>query len=160
MKVVQIVCATLLLLAVASAAQVHGGDEAPAAAPRSPSAEGAKVGFANLSDGDVVPPRFVVRFTISGMGVAPAGAQIDNTGHFHLLIDLPELPDLSRPLPATDQIRHYGKGQIETELDLPEGRHSLQVLLADFAHVPHEPPVISEVITVIVAADAQPPADS
>ena len=160
MKVVRIVCSTVLLLAGAAAAQVQGGDEAPAAAPRSPSAEGAKVGFANLSDGDVVPPGFVVRFTISGMGVAPAGAQIDNTGHFHLLIDLPELPDLSRPLPATDQIRHYGKGQIESELDLPEGRHSLQVLLADFAHVPHEPPVMSEVITVIVAADAQPPADS
>lgn len=160
MKVIPLLCASLLVLSAATAAQAQEGDAARATAPRSPSAEGAKVGFANLSDGDVVPPDFVVRFSISGMGVAPAGAQIDNTGHFHLLIDLPELPDLSRPLPATDQVRHYGKGQVETQLDLPEGRHSLQVLLADYAHVPHEPPVMSEVITITVAANAQPPAES
>jgi hypothetical protein len=126
------------------------------AAARSPSAEGTTVAFANLSDGDVVQPSFVARFTISGMGIAPAGTRIDNTGHFHLLIDLPDLPDLSQALPTDEHIRHYGKGQTQGELDLGEGQHTLQLLLADYAHVPHDPPVMSEVITIVVAQDAPP----
>ena len=121
---------------------------------RTPSTPGATIGFANLADGDAVPPGFTVRFTISGMGVAPAGSDIENTGHFHLLIDLDELPPMDQPLPATDQIIHYGKGQTEATLDLPEGEHRLQLLLADYAHVPHDPPVASEAITVRIAADA------
>jgi hypothetical protein len=131
-----------------------------AADHRSPSPEGASVGFANVADGDVVPPVFVVRFTISGMGIAPAGTQIENTGHHHLLIDVDEMPDLDVPLPMTDNIRHFGKGQTETELSLAEGEHTLQLLLADYAHVPHEPPVMSEVITITVAADAPPQSDN
>jgi hypothetical protein len=119
---------------------------------RSPSAEGASIAFANLADGDVVPPGFTAKFTISGMGIAPAGSEIENTGHFHLLIDLAELPPLDQPLPATDQIVHFGKGQSETTLDLTEGRHRLQLLLADYAHVAHDPPVLSEVITITVTA--------
>jgi Domain of unknown function (DUF4399) len=130
---------------------------APAVAgpPRTPSAAGASIAFANLADGDVVPPGYVAQFTISGMGIAPAGSQIDNTGHFHLLIDLAELPPLDQPLPATEQIVHFGKGQTETPLNLPEGQHRLQLLLADYAHVPHDPPVLSEAITIVVASDAQ-----
>jgi hypothetical protein len=119
---------------------------------RSPSAEGASIAFANLADGDVVPPGFTAKFTISGMGIAPAGSAIENTGHFHLLVDLPELPPLDQPLPATEQIVHFGKGQSETTLNLTEGRHRLQLLMADYAHVPHDPPVLSEVITITVAA--------
>ena len=111
---------------------------------RSPSAEGASIAFANLADGDVVPPGFTAKFTISGMGIAPAGSQIENTGHFHLLIDLAELPPLDQPLPATEQIVHFGKGQSETTLNLTEGRHRLQLLMADYAHVPHDPRVLSE----------------
>lgn len=130
------------------------------AADRTPSAEGASVAFANLADGDVVSPSFVVRFTISGMGIAPAGSQIENTGHFHLLIDLSELPALDQPLPANDHIRHYGKGQTQAELDLPEGEHTLQLMLADYAHVPHDPPVVSEVISIVVANDAPSESDS
>jgi len=130
------------------------------AADRTPSAAGASIAFANLADGDVVPPSFVVRFTISGMGIAPAGSQIENTGHFHLLIDLPELPALDQPLPANDLIRHYGKGQTQAELDLPEGEHRLQLLLADYAHIPHDPPVASEVIRIVVANDAAPESES
>lgn len=124
------------------------------AADRTPSAPGASVAFGNLADGDVVPPAFVVRFAISGMGVAPAGSRIENTGHFHLLIDLAEMPDFDQPLPANDQIRHYGKGQTQAELDLPEGEHTLQLMLADHAHVPHDPPVVSDVIRIVVANDA------
>lgn len=131
-----------------------------AADHRSPSPEGASVEFANLSDGDTVPPVFVVRFTIVGMGIAPAGTDIENTGHHHLLVDVDALPDLDLPLPMTDSVRHFGMGQSEVELQLPEGEHTLQLLLADHAHVPHDPPVMSEKITITVSADAQPPADS
>lgn len=127
---------------------------------RTPSADGTTVAFANLSDGDVVPPAFVVRFTISGMGIAPAGSQIENTGHFHLLIDMPGAPDFNQPLPANDHIRHYGKGQTQDELGLAEGKHTLQLLLADHAHVPHDPPVMSDVITIVVDAAAPPSSDS
>lgn len=141
---------------VTSAATESAASDQPSV-QRSPSAEGATVGFANLSDGDVVRPVFTVKFSISGMGIAPAGSQIDNTGHHHLLIDVTELPDFNRPLPATDQILHFEKGQIETELRLLEGEHTLQLLLADFAHIPHEPPVMSGVITVVVSADAVAP---
>lgn len=128
--------------------------EAPADSHRSPSAPGAAVAFANLADGDVVPPGFTARFTVSGMGIAPAGTNIDNTGHYHLLIDLPELPPMNQPLPTSEHVVHYGKGQTEATLDLPEGEHRLQLLLADYAHVPHDPPVMSEAITVRISADA------
>jgi hypothetical protein len=128
----------------------------PANAARKPSAPGATVGFANLADGDVVPPVFTVRFTLSGMDIAPAGTDIPNTGHHHLLIDVAELPDLNQPLPANDHIRHFGKGQTEVELALPEGQHTLQLLLADYAHTPHVPPVMSPKITITVKAPAAP----
>jgi hypothetical protein len=124
---------------------------------RSESPDGAAVGFANMADGDVLPPRFLVEFSITGMGIAPAGVEIDNTGHHHLLIDVAELPDLNQPLPASDNIRHFGKGQSQTELQLPEGQHSLQLLLADHAHIAHNPPVMSDVIVIVVSADAPPP---
>jgi len=134
---------------------------APAAADvvRSPSPDGATVGFANLADGDVVPPGFTVRFTVSGMGIAPAGVDIENTGHFHLLIDLDELPDMNAPLPATPQILHFGKGQSEAQLDLAEGPHTLRVMLADYLHVPHDPPVVSEPVRITVSSDAPAVAD-
>ena len=132
--------------------------QAPAVA-RSPSAEGASVSFANIEDGDVLPPVITVRFAISGMGIAPAGVEIENTGHHHLLIDLAKLPDMDRPLPATEQIRHFGKGQNETTLELSEGQHTLQLLLADHAHVPHDPPVMSDAITITIDADAPPQAE-
>mgnify|MGYP001815289997 FL=1 len=127
---------------------------------RSPSPKGATVGFANLEDGDMVPTEFKVVFSISGMGIAPAGVQIDNTGHHHLLIDVAELPDLSKPLPATENIIHFGKGQAETELNLSEGQHTLQLVLADYRHIPHQPPVVSDVITIKVSQDAPAQVDN
>jgi hypothetical protein len=125
-------------------------------AARSPSSEGAIVSFGKLKDGDVVPPVFTVTFVISGMGVAAAGTNIENTGHHHLLIDVAELPDMDQPLPSSDRIRHFGDGQTEVELRLPEGEHSLQLLFADYAHRPHDPVVISEKITITVSKDAVP----
>lgn len=137
-------------LLVAAAGVSHAGE-------RAPSPDGATVSFVNVADGDVVPLVFTVRFGISGMGIAPAGTAIDNTGHFHLLIDLDELPDLDQPLPATDQVLHFGGGQSETELTLDAGTHTLQLLLADYRHVPHDPPVLSERITVTASPDAPLP---
>lgn len=118
--------------------------------PLSTSPEGARVYFIQPQDGETVPREFKVVFGLSGMGVAPAGTERANTGHHHLLIDVDELPDMSNPLPATDNIRHFGGGQTETMLSLPPGQHTLQLLLGNYAHIPHQKPVISEKITITV----------
>jgi len=117
----------------------------------SKSAEGAKVYFITPKDGQVVGEEFKVQFGLSGMGVAPAGTQVKNTGHHHLLIntDLAEI-DFTRPLPSTDQIKHFGGGQTETVLTLPKGEHHLQLLLGNYAHIPHDKPVISKKISITV----------
>ena len=101
-------------------------------------------------DGQTVSQRFKVKFGLSGMGVAPAGINQENTGHHHILIDGEVLPDMTKPLPATDKIRHFGGGQTETELVLPPGKHTLQLLLGNYAHIPHDKPVLSEKITITV----------
>jgi len=101
--------------------------------------------------GAVVPPTFKVVFGLSNMGVAPAGQNVEGTGHHHLLIDVEELPDLTKPLPTSDKVRHFGLGQTETVITLPPGKHTLQLILGDFTHTPHNPPVMSEKITVYVS---------
>jgi len=101
-------------------------------------------------DGATVSKTFKVIFGLSGMGVAPAGTNIENTGHHHILIDMDKLPDLTKPLPATDQIRHFGGGQTETELTLSPGEHTLQIILGNYVHIPHDKPVISEKISITV----------
>ena len=90
-----------------------------------------------------------VRFGLKGMGVAPAGTQKDATGHHHLLIDAP-LPPLDQPVPNDDHHKHFGAGQTETTVTLPPGKHTLQLLLGDFAHIPHDPPVKSPPISITV----------
>jgi len=142
--------AALAAISLALGAAAVADEAAAPTNARSPSAPGAEVRFANLEDGAVVPPVFTVRFEVTGMAVAPAGTPGEFTGHHHLLVDLEELPPMDQPLPMNDHVRHFGKGQTETELELSPGPHTLQLLLADYAHVPHDPPVMSEVITVIV----------
>ena len=117
---------------------------------RSPAPAGATVYLITPQDGDVVSSPFPVKFGLSGMGVAPAGVEKLGTGHHHLLIDLAELPDLDTSLQATDQIRHFGGGQTETIISLPPGEHTLQLLLANYIHVPYNPPVVSEPVTIMV----------
>jgi hypothetical protein len=102
------------------------------------------------ADGQHVTAPFKVVFGLHGMGVAPAGVKVANTGHHHLLIDLATPPPVSEPLPATEHIRHFGGGQTETTLDLPPGRHTLQLVLGDAVHMQHNPPVRSAKITIIV----------
>lgn len=117
---------------------------------RSTAPAGATVYLITPQDGDVVSSPFTVKFGLSGMGVAPAGVEKLGTGHHHLLIDLAELPDLDTSLQATDQIRHFGGGQTETIISLPPGEHTLQLLLANYIHVPYNPPVVSEPVTIMV----------
>ena len=118
-----------------------------------PAPEDAELYFITPEDEATVPTTFTVRFGLRGMGVAPAGVAMENTGHHHLLIDSARLPDMTLPLPATDSIVHFGQGQTETEVTLPPGEHSLQLLLGNHLHVPHDPPVISDRITVTVVEE-------
>ena len=115
-----------------------------------PSPPGAEVYIISPKDGATVHNPVLVQFGLRGMGVAPAGMKFDNTGHHHLLIDTDPPSDLSTPLPATDKIVHFGKGQTETTLNLAPGKHTLQLLFADANHIPHSPPVISQKITITV----------
>jgi hypothetical protein len=128
---------------------------APLAAPlaaqeRTPSPPGAEVYIISPKDGARVSGPVRVQFGLKGMGVAPAGVKFENTGHHHLLIDTDAPSNLAAPLPATDQIVHFGKGQTETSLTLTPGKHTLQLLLGDLNHVPHDPPVTSKKITITV----------
>lgn len=116
---------------------------------RTPSPEGARVYFIGLEDGAVVSSPLEVRFGLVGMGVAPAGVEALKTGHHHLLIDI-DVADPSLPVPADANHRHFGGGQTEVSVELTPGTHTLQLLLADHLHVPHDPPVMSEKITVTV----------
>jgi hypothetical protein len=121
------------------------------AAAQTPSPEGAKVYFINLKDGAEVDSPFLVQFGLSGMGVAPAGVEKPNTGHHHLLIDAKLTPEqLKEPIPADDNHKHFGGGQTEAMVTLPKGQHTLQLVLADWTHIPHVPPVMSEPITITV----------
>jgi hypothetical protein len=118
---------------------------------QTPSPSGAKVYFINLKDGQEVTSPFLVQFGLSGMGVAPAGVQKPNTGHHHLLIDTTLSGDeLKQPIAMDDKHRHFGNGQTEAMITLPPGKHTLQLVLGDWSHIPHVPPVMSNVITVTV----------
>ncbi|WP_322003549.1 DUF4399 domain-containing protein [Marinobacter alexandrii] len=138
------IAATLLsavMLAPVSALAESMVSEAPA---------NAEVYFVQPGDGDTVQSPVTVVFGLRNMGVAPAGTDKEGTGHHHLLIDTDVPSDLSKPLPATDQIKHFGGGQTETEIMLSPGEHTLQLLLGNYAHVPHRDPVMSEKITITV----------
>ena len=110
---------------------------------------GANVYIISPSHGETVSSPVKVVFGLSGMGVAPAGVNKEKTGHHHLLIDT-AVPDLNLPIPADDNHKHFGGGQTEVSIELAPGEHTLQLLLADFAHIPHNPPVMSEQITITV----------
>ena len=124
----------------------------PAAAQMlTPSPAGAAVYFINLKDGDTVSSPFKVQFGLTGMGVAPVGVEKENTGHHHLIIDSKLSPDeLKAPVAADAQHLHYGGGQTEAMVTLPPGQHTLQLVLGNWTHIPHIPPVMSPVITVTV----------
>ena len=116
---------------------------------RTASPDGANAYIISPADGETVASPVSVIFGLSGMGVAPAGTEKEKTGHHHLLIDA-ELPPMDEPIPADDNYVHFGGGQTEVQIELAPGSHSLQLLLGDQNHIPHDPPIMSEVITVTV----------
>lgn len=120
------------------------------ASERTASPAGADVYIISPKDGAKVKSPVTVEFGLKGMGVAPAGVKFENTGHHHLLIDADVPKDLNAPLPTTDQVKHFGKGQTETSLELSPGKHTLQLVLGDQSHIPLDPPVISKKITITV----------
>ena len=123
----------------------------PALAQNTSSAEGASAYITNLEDGQHVSSPVLVQFGLSGMGISPAGVTgQDNTGHHHIVIDSPT-PATGVPIPAeAGKYVHFGRGQTETTLELAPGEHTLQLVLGDAAHIPHNPAVMSEQITIVV----------
>ena len=117
---------------------------------RSAAPDNAEVYIISPPDGAVVSSPVTVKFGLRNMGVAPAGVVRDGTGHHHLLIDMDELPPMDQPLPGGDQLIHFGLGQTETVIELEPGLHTLQLLLGNHVHIPHDRPVLSEKITITV----------
>lgn len=120
---------------------------------QTPSPEGAALYFIGVEDGATVTSPVTVAFGLRGMGVAPVDVQRENTGHHHLLLNRAPLDPATEAgfsIPADDNHRHFGGGQTEVRLDLPPGTLTLQLVLGDHAHVPHDPPVVSPVITITV----------
>ena len=120
-------------------------------AGETPAPDGARAYIISPQDGAVVASPVTVVFGLSGMGVAPAGTEKENTGHHHLLIDVSEGEiELDESLPADERFRHFGGGQTEAAIELEPGRHVLRLLLGDQNHVPYDPPVMSEPVTITV----------
>ncbi|MEO0672395.1 MAG: DUF4399 domain-containing protein [Pseudomonadota bacterium] len=111
--------------------------------------DGAKVYFISPKSGETVTGPVTIKFGLAGMGVAPAGVEKEKTGHHHLLINQ-KLETYDDPIPNDETHRHFGGGQTEVTLDLPKGTHQLQLIMGDHNHIPHVPPVQSDVITLTV----------
>lgn len=154
--------AAMFLLLAAGCNQ--GGDSAPAAdseaantesaggtatMPRTASVEGASVHFVTPRDGAIVSNPVVLNFAATGMSVVPAGDDAPMSGHHHVIIDA-DLPPMDLPIPADDNHVHFGDGSSTTELTLTPGEHTLQLVFADYLHIPHNPPVVSDKITITV----------
>lgn len=152
------IAATFIVLSLAAcgdngqpASKDHGDHPAPTAnaSGRTPSPAGAKVMILEPKDGATVKSPITVKFGAEGVEVVPAGTDKPNSGHHHLLIDA-KLDDYSAPIPADANHIHYGKAQTEAQIELKPGKHTLQDVFADKSHIPHNPPVVSDVVTITV----------
>jgi hypothetical protein len=123
--------------------------EQPAALPRTASAEAARLFFITPADGETVTNPVSVQFGLEGMSVVAAGVNEAHSGHHHLLVDT-DLPELGLPIPADASHIHFGDASTATELTLEPGEHTLRLLLGDHLHIPHDPPVMSDTITVTI----------
>lgn len=139
----------LCLFALQATADSH--DHGGAMDGRTPAPEGAQVYIIGPEDGATVSNPVTFQFGARGIGIAPAGVEVENTGHHHLLINVdPAELDFDMALPADEQHRHFGGGQTEVTLDLPAGTHTFMLLMGDHLHVPHDPPLMSDAITLTV----------
>ncbi|MEC7862020.1 MAG: DUF4399 domain-containing protein [Verrucomicrobiota bacterium] len=144
-----IATATLILITSSILSAEESKEPAPKAEPKMTSPKGAKAYIIFPKDGKTVKKKFLVRFGLKKMGIAPAGIKFPNTGHHHLIIDGTKF-DTNLPLPMSETLKHFGAGQTETFLELKPGKHTLKLVFADHLHRVHEPPVISEEITITV----------
>ncbi len=123
---------------------------APAFAARTPSPENAETYIIWPADGTVIHGgKFWVRMGLRNMGVCPKGINLPNVGHHHVLIDT-DLPPMAEQIPSDKNHLHFGGGETEARIELTPGKHTLQLLLGDHDHVPHDPPVYSKKITITV----------
>ena len=137
----------MMKTSIALAAFIIGGAAVAGESPRPKNAY-LYIGWPN--DGEVVRKNnFRVWFGLRNMGIAPAGTEKPKTGHHHLIVDAP-LPPMDEEIPADKNHLHFGKGQTETRITLPSGTHTLQLLLGDLDHIPHNPPVVSQKKTITV----------
>ena len=153
MNIRALIVAALLFVAACQneAASPEPAATEPAAMVRAASPEGAMVYIISPEDGATIGGGAVkVVFGLANMGVAPAGVDLPDTGHHHLLVDVAALPDMALPVPADSNHIHFGKGQTETTLNLSPGPHTLQLLLGDYRHIPHDPPLASAVVSITV----------
>ena len=136
-----------MVLAALFAAVLQAG---PLVAAPTPSPENAEVYFIWPSDGTVINHgKFWLRMGLRNMGVAPKGVKMANVGHHHVLIDT-DLPAMDQQIPNDRNHVHFGAGETEARIELPPGKHTLQLLLGDDNHIPHQPPIYSNRITVTV----------
>jgi hypothetical protein len=142
---------TVAFAVITQAAPVAFAQAPKAPAPAAAAAPAPTVYFINLKNGQTVKSPFKVQFGLTGMGVAPAGVEKDKTGHHHLLVDTTLSPEeMKAAIPVDDKHRHFGGGQTETMLTLPPGQHTLQLVLANWSHIPFDPPIVSPVIKITV----------
>tara|TARA_Y100000741_G_scaffold354049_1_gene327901 strand:- start:557 stop:991 length:435 start_codon:yes stop_codon:yes gene_type:complete len=137
--------AIVFVLAVIYLLQTHQVNSASMSTDNEP-----QVYIISPENGDEVTSPFTVKFGSKSVDIVAAGVEMKNSGHHHLLVNLNSLPDMNFPIPADSNHLHFGGGQTETVLTLEPGVHSLQLLLGDYAHVPHVPPIISEKIIITV----------
>ena len=133
----------LLIIIIFLSQPVLGND-------RSYSQDERKLYFISPFNGETVASPVVVEFGIKGMAIVPAGEDKPMSGHHHLLINVDSLPDMNMPIPANEKHLHFGKGETDTTITLPKGNHTLQLLLGNYMHVPHKPPLLSEKIEITV----------
>ena len=147
MKSLSALMTAAVLLVMSSCSEQQA--ESPAVIVRTASMDGASVFFITPADGDSTSSPVSVEFGIDGMAVAATGDNQAHSGHHHLLVDT-GLPDLALPIPADANHIHFGDASTSTELNLEPGEHTLQLLLGDFRHIPHDPPLVSEQITLTI----------
>ena len=140
MKITRLVMLSAMLTVLSFAAQ--GQDK--------PAGKDALLYFVWPQNGATIKGGFWCRFGLRNMGVTHAGDDFHNSGHHHLLIDVNEPLNSSEPIASDKSHLHFGAGQTEARIELPPGKHTLQLVLGDAKHYPFNPPVVSEKITITV----------